>query len=93
MNILKCFKTVRRGGSGKELDPGVLVAHQKAGKGKYTLYGEGVGGWGRDILYDNNSGHKFKSCTDLNFFSLLLFISFLLFISLHTVKIALIFIS
>ena len=51
------------------------------------------GGWGRDILYDNNSGHKFKSCTDLNFFSLLLFISFLLFISLHTVKIALIFIS
>ena len=46
MNILKCFKTVRRGGSGKELDPGVLVAHQKAGKGKYTLYGEGVGGGG-----------------------------------------------
>ena len=45
------------------------------------------GGRGRGSLYDNNSGHKFKSCTDLNFFSLLLFIS------LHTVKIALIFIS
>lgn len=44
MNILKCFKTVGRGGSGQELDPGVLVAHQRAGKGKYTLYGEGVGG-------------------------------------------------
>ena len=46
MHILKCFKTVRRGGSGQELDPGVLVAHQRAGKGKYTLYGEGVGGGG-----------------------------------------------
>ena len=58
------------------------------------LYMERVwGGQGRGILYDNNSGHKFKSCTDLNFFSLLLFISFLLFNSLHTVKTALIFIS
>ena len=44
LNILKCFKTVGRGGSGQELDPGVLVVHHRAGKGKDTLYGEGVGG-------------------------------------------------
>ena len=98
MNILKCFKTVRRGGSGQELDPSVLVAHQRAGKGKYTLYGEGAGGGGGAgtfcmITIVVISSCKIKSCTDLNFFSLLLFISFLLPISLHTVKIALIFIS